>query len=115
MLINKAQTTDLVNEVVAIKLTNGQEIITKVTAIDGDTFTVYCPYVLMLVRDESGQPTVTFAPFSMGVDDKVSYSIQRQHMVTAPQPARPDAAKQYQQVISPIEIVGAGQSGLVGI
>ena len=106
---------DLINEVVAIKLTNGQEIITKLTAIDGDVYTVYCPYVLMLVRDETGQPTVTFAPFSMGVDDKVSYEILRQHMVVAPQAARADAAKQFTQVTSGIEIVGAGQSGLAGI
>lgn len=113
MLINNK--ASLVNEVVAIKLTNGQEIIAKLTAIDGDTYTVYCPYVLMLVRDETGQPTVTFAPFSMGVDDKVSYDIQRQHMVVAPQAARADAAKQFTQVTTGIEIVGAGQSGIVGL
>jgi hypothetical protein len=114
MLINNK--SSLVNEVVAIKLTNGQEIITKLTAIEGDVYTVYCPYVLMLVRDpETGHPTVTFAPFSMGVDDKVSYDILRQHMVVAPQAARADAAKQYTQVTSGIEIVGAGQSGLAGL
>jgi hypothetical protein len=93
---------------VAIKLVNGQEIIAKLTSIDGDKYSVERPYVLMLVRDESGQPTVTFAPFAMGIDDETTYEVLRQHMITAPVAARGDAAKQYLQVTSKIEIAGAG-------
>lgn len=111
MLVSKS----VVNEVVAVKLVNGQEIITKVTAIEGDLYTLSRPYVLMLVRDpETQQPTVTFAPFSMGVDDdrNTAYQVLRQHMVTAPVPARADAAKQYLSVTSGIDLSASGLAGL---
>ncbi len=106
MLLKKS----LVGEVVAVKLVNGQEIITKLTAHEGTVYTLARPYVLMLVRDETGQPTVTFAPFSMGVDDNrdTAYEIDRAQMIFTPVAARPDAAKQYLQTTSGIELVGAG-------
>jgi hypothetical protein len=107
MLLKKS----IVNEVVAVKLVNGQEIITKVVSHEGEVYTLARPYVLMLVRDpETGHPTVTFAPFSMGIDDDMhtTYEVLRSHMVTAPVAARADAAKQYLTVTSGIEIASAG-------
>lgn len=111
MLVSK----NLVSEVVAVKLVNGQEIITKVVGINGDSYTLARPYVLMLVRDpDTQQPTVTFAPFSMGVDDdrNTEYEVLRSHMVTTPVPARADAAKQYLSVTSGIDLSASGLAGL---
>lgn len=108
MLLNIQKS--IIGEVVAVKLVNGQEIITKLTGIEGTVYTLARPYVLMLVRGENGEPTVTFAPFSMGIDDNrdTVYEIDRSHMVFTPVAARADAAKQYLQTTSGIEIVGAG-------
>jgi hypothetical protein len=108
MLLNVKKT--IVGEVVAVKLVNGQEIITKLISIEGSTYTLSRPYVLMLVRDADGTPTVTFAPFSMGIDDNrdTTYEIDRAQMIFTPVAARADAAKQYLQTTSGIEIVGAG-------
>lgn len=108
MLLNIQKS--IIGEVVAVKLVNGQEVISKLTSVVGSTYTLARPYVLMLVRDENGHPTVTFAPFSMGIDDNsnTAYEIDRSHMIFTPVAARADAAKQYLQTTSGIEIVGAG-------
>ena len=101
MLLEKS----LVGQVVAIKLMNAEEIIGRLVAHEGDTYTIKHPVVLTLVPTGPGQSAVTFTPFSMGIDEDQAFEINLARMLFKPVPAREDAEKQYVKVTSGIELV----------
>lgn len=93
MLIEK---TFNVNDIVTIKLSNGDEVIAKVAEINEFKITVTKPLLMVLSQDpRTGQPGVQMAPFwMMGGDPVANYPINRSHIVVVVK-ANQDAATSY--------------------
>ncbi len=83
------------NDVIAVKLINGEEILARFISEHNDEYKVSKPVMLHLVPTGNGQAQVSFAPFMMGVDTDVELTIPFSRMLTRPVLARQDAAKQY--------------------
>jgi len=110
MLIEK---TFNVTDVVAIKLSNGDEIIAKVAEINESKIIVTKPLLMVLSQDpRTGQPGVQMAPFwMMGADPVANYPINRSHIIVVVK-ANQDAAKSYVSQTTGLVMPGTG-SGLI--
>lgn len=70
------------NDIVSVKLSNGDEIIAKVLDTNAMTLTVVKPFLMQLVQDRSGQPAITMAPFwILGGGDDSKFKISTAHIV----------------------------------
>lgn len=85
------------NDVVAIKLVSGEELLAKLVSINGDEYTVEKPVLMHLVPVGNGQAQVQFAPFMLGLEPDAKITISYSKMVLRPVVARDDAGKQYIQ------------------
>jgi hypothetical protein len=103
-----------IDDVVSIKLANGDEIIAKLTGITDTTFTVSKPLLMVLSQDpRTGQPGVQMAPFwIMGADLNTKFPINRSQ-VTCAVKTNSEAVKSYLQQTTGLAIPGAGASGLI--
>ena len=95
MLINTSNVPVAVGDVIAVKLINGEEILARLDAINGDDYVLERPVILALVPLGNGQATVNFAPFMMGLDETTKVTINFSKMLMRPVEARKDAASQY--------------------
>lgn len=114
MLINGSNKFPKENDVVAITLIGGNEIIGKLSEITEDFIYLQRPCRLVLHMDQSsGEQALAFAPVMMSIDEKTTVRFNRTSIsVFAVQP-RPDIVDGYTQATSPI--VRPAASGLVGI
>jgi hypothetical protein len=101
------------NDIVSVKLGNGDEIIAKVLAVDAEKITVSKPLLMILSQDpRSGAPGVQMAPFwMMGADPAGKFTISKTHVVCLVK-ANIDAAKSYLAQTTGLTIPSAG-SGLI--
>lgn len=80
MLIEKSDIS--ANDIVNIKLSNGDEIIAKVLDINAMTLTVSKPFLMQLVQDRTGQPAITMAPFwILGGSEDTKFKISTAHII----------------------------------
>lgn len=106
MLIENKPTT---NDVVCIKLSNGDELIAKIADQNPMTLLVTKPMLMILSQDpRTGQPGVQMAPFwIMGADSSVKFPIAQTHVVCMVK-ANADATKNYISQTSGIAIPSSG-------
>jgi len=106
MLIENKPTT---NDVVCIKLSNGDELIAKIADQNPQTLFVTKPMLMILSQDpRTGQPGVQMAPFwIMGADSSVKFPISQNHVVCMVK-ANADATKNYISQTSGIAIPSSG-------
>ena len=111
MLIN---TQIAANDVISIKLSNGDEIVAKLVDIDNNTMTVSKPMLMVLTQDpRTGQPGIQMAPFwMMGSDPKTSYPINRNHIMVAVK-SNQDVTKNYISQTTGLMMPDSTNSGLV--
>ncbi len=95
MLINKGFSA---NDIVSLKLVNGDELIARFEEESADTITIYKPLAVTL-----GPQGLGMIPW-MFLGDRDKYVLQRSH-VFAVVPSKPDAASQYIQGTTGIAIV----------
>ena len=103
------QPTTGVNDVSSIKLSNGDEIIAKITDITDQTVTVIRPLLMVLSQDpRTGQPGVQMAPFwIMGGDKDSKYPINRNHIICMIK-ANKDAASNYTEMTTGLMVPSSG-------
>lgn len=106
MLLEKPITP---GEVACIKISNGDEIIAKISDIDTGTVTVTKPFLMVLSQDpRTGQPGVQMAPFFMlGGDQAGKFPINRSHIMCMVL-ANKDAKAGYTQQTTGLTIPGSG-------
>ena len=106
MLIEKSL---VIGDVASIKLSNGDEIIAKITDITESTITVSKPMLMILSQDpRTGQPGVQMAPFwMMGADQTGKYPINRTHIMCMIK-SNKDATSGYTQQTTGLTIPGGG-------
>lgn len=77
--------TYAVDDVVSIKLANGDEIIGKCTAVDDKTITITRPLLMVLSQDpNTGRPGISMAPFWMlGSEPTAKYTISHNQIICA--------------------------------
>lgn len=79
MLVAKPITT---NEIVSIKISNGDELIAKFLESNDDHIIVTKPMLMVLGQTQSGQPGVQMMPFFMlGADKDGRYPLNKSHVV----------------------------------
>lgn len=83
-------------DIVSLKLSNGDEIIAKLLDREGINITVTKPMLMMLAKDpRTGQPGIQMAPFWMlGADPESKFDILKSH-ITCMVKSSSDAAKGY--------------------
>lgn len=94
MLINTSKNV-AAGDVIAVKLTSGEEILAKLVSVENDVYVFSKPVILTLVPVGNGQASVSFAPFMMGLDEDTDITIEYHKMLMRPIVARKDAASQY--------------------
>jgi hypothetical protein len=85
-----------VDDIVSIKLTNGDEIIGKCVFVDDKTITVTKPLLMVLGQDpNTGRPGISMAPFWMlGADPTSNYTINHSQIICTLK-SNSDASKGY--------------------
>jgi hypothetical protein len=75
--------TYAVDDVVSIKLANGDEIIAKCVAVDDKAITVTRPLLMILSQDPAtGRPAISMAPFWMlGAEPTGKYTISHDQII----------------------------------
>jgi hypothetical protein len=103
------QPTVGVNDIASIKLSNGDEIVAKITDITDQTVTVYRPLLMVLSQDpRTGQPGVQMAPFwIMGGDKDSKYPINRAHIICMLKTNK-DAASNYTETTTGLKVPASG-------
>lgn len=106
MLVSINKNNVSVNDVVIVKLINGDELIGKLTAISDDknTYTFDTPVCMQMMPMGNGQAQVVFAPFLLGIDDGTQVEVDYAKMLIRPMMARSDAAKQYLSATSKLDL-----------
>ena len=102
-----------VNDVITIKLGNGDEIIAKLVEQSRDSVAVTKPLLVVLGQDPStGRPGISMAPFWMlSSDAGAKYSIPRTQILCMLK-SNDDATKGYLSQTTGLAIPGSG-SGLI--
>jgi len=106
MLIEKSLS---VNDVACFKLSNGDEIIARITDINEKMVSVSKPMLMVLSQNpRTGEPGIQMAPFwIMGGDPESKYPIVRDHVVCMVK-ANSEALKGYTAHTSSLAIPGSG-------
>lgn len=103
------------NDIVAIKLNSGEEILTKIIEIKDDgTIIATKAFTMVLMQGPSGQGAVSFAPFMIGAEDDAKIELTKDKFIVIVK-ARADAAAQYIQATTGIEMPPAGVADLANI
>jgi hypothetical protein len=104
MLIEKTFTK---NDIIAIRLLSGEEIIAKCVDADEKFLTISKPCImaLMNVPNNPGQGYVTLMPFMLGVEDEAKFKLDHSKYLVAVK-ARKDAVAQYTKSTTGLEIPG---------
>lgn len=99
--------------IVAVKLISGEEILATVQEINTTYIKISKPLTLVLTG-HGGQGMVAMAPFVLGMDEDARLTIELSKVITYSR-ARSDAAAQYRQLTSNIQVAQSVPSSLVGI
>lgn len=101
------------NDIVSLKLINGEEIIAKVVDNEGLTITVTKPLTLMLGRDpKTGNPGIQMAPiWFLGADIDQKFPIMKSNIVCMVK-SSPEAVKGYAAQTSGLAIPSNSGGGL---
>jgi hypothetical protein len=102
MLVTKQKVN--VNDIVAMKLISGEEIIAKIIAMDGGEYTLAKPFVQTLHAMPNGQGAVGFAPFMLSLDPHATVTVNTNKLLIEPIKARQDAAAQYIKATSGLDV-----------
>jgi hypothetical protein len=110
MLIEKPSVS--VDDIVAIKMSNSDEIIAKVSAISSTEITVLKPMTLNIVRDQStGQPALSMVPIWMfGSDANSKFNLNLAHVMCMVV-ANKDVKANYIQQTSGLLVPGGPNNG----
>lgn len=102
------------NDIVSIKLANGDELLAKIVSVSEKTVSVTKPLMMMLGQDARGNPGIQLIPFWMlGADKDGKFPINKDHIVCMVK-ANTDASGSYVQQTTGLTIpAGVRPSGLV--
>ena len=96
------------NDIVSIKVSNGDELIAKYVETNDTHITVSRPMLMVLSQTPSGQPGVQMMPFFMlGADKDGSFSINKNHVVCMLK-SNSDAMSGYTQATTGLTIPKTG-------
>lgn len=90
------------NDVVAFKLTSGEEVVAKVLAITDAEFTISKPMAMTVVPGRDGSATVAFMPWTLGMPDDAKIKFLRDKIIAYAK-ARKEAADGYLRNTSSIQ------------
>ena len=98
------------NDIVSIKISNGDEIIAKFIETNDTSVIVTKPMLMVLSQTPSGQPGVQMMPFFMlGADKDDKYPINKNHIVCMV-PSNSEANSGYRQATTGLTIPTAGST-----
>ena len=113
MLIEKKPTV-AVNDTISFRLTTGEEIIGKLTALEDNAITVSKPIIAQMQMVAPNQAALAFAPFMATADeDMTRFRFERAHLVCDPIKPRKDISAQYVKMTTGLEIPAAGASSIL--
>jgi hypothetical protein len=113
MLVSKSNRPQT-NDIVAIKLTSGEEVVGKMVSGPDDVgIRLAKPIVVQLQMLKQGEAAIGFAPFMLARDDDDEYQFQSSALVTTPGKARDDIRINYLKATTGLEIPTAGPSSLI--
>jgi hypothetical protein len=106
----------VVNDIVALKLITGEEIIAKLIAVEDvivanfteKAYVVTKPFVQTLHQMANGQGAVGFAPFMMAIEPTTPVTIPISRLLCLPTKARQDATTQYVKATSGLDLPPSG-------
>jgi hypothetical protein len=103
MLIEK---TIAKNDILALKLMSGEEVIAKCVELDDKSITITKPCIMTLasVPGQPGQGYVTLIPFMLGADDDAKFKIENSKYLTVVK-ARKDAVAQYVKSTTGLDVL----------
>lgn len=102
MLVSKNNTI-AINDVVSLKLTSGEEIVGRVTAVE-DGITITKPIHIVAVMQPNGQAAIQFAPFLYSAPEDANFHFTAAKLALAPIKARADITKNYLEATSSIAL-----------
>lgn len=102
------------NDIVSIKLANGDELLAKIVAVSDKIVSITKPLMMMLGQDARGNPGIQLIPFWMlGADKDGRFPINRDHIVCMVK-ANSDASNSYVQQTTGLAIPATSRpSGLI--
>jgi hypothetical protein len=113
MLIEKKPTI-AVNDTISFRLTTGDEILAKLTAMDDSSITVSKPVIVQMQMVSPTQAGLGFAPFMATADDtSAKYRFERKNIICDPIKPRQDIGLQYIKMTTGIEIASAAPGLIV--
>ena len=105
MLIEKALEAQ---DIVAIKLSNGDEILGRLHSQDQKTVTITKPVMMVLAQGPMGGPGIQLVPFWMfGADKDQKFPLNRDHVICMVK-ANTEAAKGYASHTTGLQMPGTG-------
>ena len=106
MLIQKPFTT---NDVVTIKLTNGDEIVGKFVKQDQhNNYTIRQPVIVMIQPTGPQSVGLSFMPFTVSTDDDAEVTLPITAMLTKPMMTKDDIANNYRRATGSLEVAKPG-------
>lgn len=97
-------------DIVAIKLTSGEEIIGKLVADESGGITIHKPIAVRLQMVEPGQAAIGFQPFMYARDEDGEFTFNSSAIAVVAAKVRDDIKKNYLLATTGLEIPTGGSS-----
>ncbi len=104
---------NLINEIVAVRTTGGEEIVGKLVEETATTITLGKPIIVHLQMMQQQGAAIAFAPFSLARDDSANFTLRIDALLTLPAKARDDIRTNYLQATTGLEIPSKGASSII--
>jgi hypothetical protein len=108
MLIHKPVS---LNDIVSVKLTNGDEVIGKFVEHGSLTVTIRQPVIVAIQPVGPQQVSLGFMPFLVSTNDDTQVAFPISALLTMPMPTKPDVANSYRRATGSLEV--ATPKGLI--
>jgi len=96
------------NDIMSIKLTNGDEIVGKFVSQDSHGCVVRQPVIVTIQPTGPNQVGLGFMPFAVSTDDDAEVAIPLSAMLTKPLRTKSDIANNYRRATGSLEVPKAG-------
>lgn len=104
MLIQKPIDT---NDVIALRLCTGEEVIGRFTEENDTSITISKPIMINLRMVSSGEAAISFGPFMVSPDESAKFVVLKSALMTRPLRVREDIKGNYIQMTSGIATAAA--------
>lgn len=107
------ENSNLLNEIVAFRAANGEEIVGKLVKENLTQITLSKPIIVHLQMMQQGGAAISFAPFSLARDDAGEFTFLAANLMTLPGKAREDIRANYIKATTGIDIPSSGQASSI--